>query len=110
MAVPLVGGVVLYECAIIPFFAPPCPVTAQPQLIVISHLGTKNEAVAPGSGAFVGGREDNGPTASQIVSDLCTHTNMSQINCNDHENILFSQTSQPYNIIAVFPPLLTKLL
>ena len=68
------GGVVLYESAIIPFFAPPCPVTAQPQLIVISHLGTKNEAVAPGSGAFVGGREDNGPTASQIVSDLCIHS------------------------------------
>ena len=63
-------GVVLYESAIIPFL----PATARPQLIVISHLGTKNEAVAPGSGAFVGGREDNGPTASQIVSDLCTHS------------------------------------
>ena len=54
--------------------SPALPPIAQPQLMVISHLGTKNEAVAPGSGAFVGGREDNGPTASQIVSDLCIHS------------------------------------
>ena len=73
------GGAPGQGCCVVrvcnyPLFAPPCPVTAQPQLIVISHLGTKNEAVAPGSGAFVGGREDNGPTASQIVSDLCIHS------------------------------------
>ena len=50
------------------------------------------------------------PPPAKLYPIWVSTANMSQINCNDHENILFSQTSQPYNIIVVFPPLLTKLL